>query len=354
MVAGRRHPHIARSHVARSYVARSHVASNAPSAASVPPRFPGPVVRVSSRESARRLRWLGLGLAANVGLACSEDGIVTLGTGGPVLAFAGGGERVNNVNLEASEEYDPTLTDDLLEVFFISDRQGGMGGRDVWHAERRSRTDGFDAPVLLVAASSFQEEASPVVSGDGLTLWFGSRREPSVGAMDVWRTTRPTRGEPWAAPENVASLNSALDDLPRPLGAGELVMPFASSRADGVYQTFLAERPSTGADFASITPLDYLWAAGSSMDDAQLTRDGRVLFFRRAGLGEPGDLFISWRASDADAFAPPVPLDAVNSPDDDRDPFLSADEIRFFFSSDRRDGVTLDIYATNIEVPSFD
>jgi hypothetical protein len=321
----------------------------------MPIRVPGRVAaHAGAPDSARKSPWLWLGLAACLGIACAEDRVITLGTGGPILAFAGAGERVNNVNLEASEEYDATLTDDLLEVFFISDRGGGIGGRDVWHAERASRTDGFGPPVLLVAASSLQEEASPVVSGDGLSLWFGSRREPSVGAMDVWRTVRSARGEPWAPPENIASLNSELDDLPRPLGAGELVMPLASSRADGVSQTFLAKRPSVGADFESIEPLDYLWDAGTSMDDAQLTRDGRVLFFRRAGLGEPGDLFITWRASDSDPFDLPVPLDAVNSAEDDRDPFLSSDEIRFFFSSDRRDGVTLDIYATNIEVPRFD
>jgi len=293
-------------------------------------------------------------LAASACLACADERVVTLGTGAPILASEGSGERVNNVNQETSEEYDATLTDDLLEVFFISDRQGGMGGRDIWHATRRSRTESFDRPVLLAPASSLQEEASPVVSGDGLTLWFGSRREPSVGAMDVWRTTRLSRGEPWAVPENVASLNSELDDLPRPLGDGERVMPLATSRADGIYQTFLARRSSPDADFSSVEPLSDLWLAGFSMDDAQLTRDGRVLFFRRAALGEPGDLYTSWRRGTDEAFSAPVALDAVNSAEDDRDPFLSSDEIRFFFSSDRRDGLTLDIYATNIEVPRFD
>jgi hypothetical protein len=271
-----------------------------------------------------------------------------------VLAFDGTGERVRNVNQEASEEYDATLTEDLLEVFFISDREGGLGSRDVWHAERRSRTDPFDAPVLLTEVSSFQEEASPVVSGDGLSLWIGSRRDGGVGAMDVWRTTRPARGERWALPENVTALNSELDDLPRPLGAGELLMPLASARSEGIYQTFLARRSSAAADFDQIEPLSYLWAPGASMDDACLTADGHVMFFRRALLGEPGDLYVTWRAGEGDPFAPPVALDALNSANDDRDPFLSADEIRFFFSSDRRDGVTLDIYATNIELPRFD
>jgi hypothetical protein len=305
-------------------------------------------------EAARLQRRSALALAAGVWLGCTDDRVITLGTGGPILAFDGAGERVRNVNQETSEEYDATLTDDLLEVFFASDREGGIGGRDVWHAERASRTDSFERPRLLVEASSLQEEASPVVSGDGLTLWIGSRRELGLGAMDVWRMTRGARGEPWGEPQNVSALNSELDDLPRPLGAGERVMPLASSRADGIYQTFLARRSSVDADFDSVEPLTNLWQAGASMDDAYLTRDGRVMFFRRAGLGEPGDLFITWRASESDPFEPPVPLDAVNSADDDRDPFLSADEIRFFFSSDRRDGVTLDVYGTNVEFPRFD
>jgi hypothetical protein len=305
-------------------------------------------------RASRVLRRTALVLAASAWLACADGRIITLGTGGPVLAFAGAGERLRNVNLEASEEYDATLTEDLLEVFFISDREGGVGGRDVWHAERASRADFFDRPRLLVEASSFQEEASPVVSGDGLTLWVGSRREQGLGAMDVWRMTRTARGEPWAEPENVASLNSELDDLPRPLGAGDLVMPLASSRADGIYQTFLARRASAATDFDVVEPLTDLWEAGSSMDDAFLSGDGRVMFFRRAGLGEPGDLFSTWRAGEGDPFEPPVPLDAVNSAEDDRDPFLSADEIRFFFSSDRRDGLTLDVYGTNVELPRFD
>ncbi len=131
-------------------------------------------------------------------------------------------------------------------------------------------------------------------------------------------------------------------------------MPLASNRAEGIYQTFLAHRRSASDEFQSVEPLVELWVAGSSMDDASLSEDGRLMFFRRAALGEPGDLFLTWRASESEAFAAPIPLDAVNSAADDRDPFLSADGIRFFFSSDRRDGLALDIYATNIEVPPFD
>jgi hypothetical protein len=285
---------------------------------------------------------------------CSGGTVVTLGSGGPVLAFSTEGERVRNINEEASEEYDPTLTDDLLEIYFISDRMGGLGRRDVWFATRASRIDAFGAPELLREASSDQEEASPIISGDGLTLWVGSRREGGQGELDIWRTTRAARGEPWGPPENVAALNSALNDVPRPIGQGGTTIPLASDRDDPSFQTDLASRAGPVSEFDRVEPLAYLWESGASMDDGCLSEDGLLLFFKRAGPGEPGDLFTTWRKSTRDPFHAPNPLAGVNSPAEERDPFLSADRIRFFFSSDRRDGLGLDIYATSVEVPRFD
>jgi len=172
--------------------------------------------------------------------------------------------------------------------------------------------------------------------------------------MDIWQITRPARGESWSQPTNVAELNSPADDLPRPLGQDETVMPLASDRDGTQYQTYLARRAGPGAAFDSIEPLSYLWEAGSSMEDAFLTEDGLLLFYKRAPLGQPGDVYLAWRASTERQFRDPVALDAVNSPEDDRDPFLSADRIRFFFASSRRDDLALDIYATTVELPEFD
>jgi hypothetical protein len=287
-------------------------------------------------------------------LACGADAVVTLGAGGPSLAFGDGGQRIRYINEESSEEFDATLTRDLLEIYFISDREGGVGVKDVWYALRRSRMDPFDAPVLLVEASSPLEEASPAISPDGLTLWVGSRREGGQGGMDIWQISRPSRGEPWSEATSVAELNSPADDLPRPLGQDETLMPLASDRDGTQYQTYLARRAGPGAPFESIEPLSYLWEAGSSMEDAFLTEDGLLLFYKRAPLGQPGDVYLAWRASTDRQFRDPVALDAVNSPADDRDPFLSADRIRFFFASSRRDDLALDIYATTVELPEFD
>lgn len=296
-------------------------------------------------------RWLPVALGA-VALACGGD-VIELGTGQPVPSFGDAGQSVRNLNGTQSEEYDPTLTDDLLEIFFVSDRLGGVGNKDVWHAERRDRRDPFDRPTLVREASSASEEASVAVSGDGLTLWVGSRREGGLGGVDIWRCTREARGDAWGQAEHVEALSSAADDLPRPPGQGGAVLPIASDREGSLFQTYFATRGGPHREFEVLTPLPELWDESSSMDDGFLSADGLHLFFRRAPVGKPGDLYVAWRSSTDDRFEPPISLDAVNSPDDDRDPFVSADRTRFFFASNRNDGFTLDVYATPLYLPTF-
>ena len=285
--------------------------------------------------------------------ACGGD-IVTLGTGDPLPAFGDSGRRVRNVNVDASEEYGVTLTDDLLEIFFVSNRGGGVGGNDVWHATRGSRTDFFGPPSVLFEASTPFEEASPAISPDGLTLWVASAREQGLGGMDIWRGTRPERGAPFGALENQGALNSEADDLPRPIGHGGSILPVVSNRVDATFQTFFARRTGPGLDFGAPEPLGELWQSGATMEDAFLTSDGLFVFFKRAGPGQPGDLFVAWRRSPVEPFALPVALAAVNTSGDERDPFVSADRIRFFFSSNRREVDDLDIYATSIDLPRFE
>ena len=90
------------------------------------------------------------------------------------------------------------------------------------------------------------------------------------------------------------------------------------------------------------------------MDDPFLSWDGRLLFFRRAALDAAGDLFVAWRREADAQFLDAAPLPSVNTDADERDPFVSFDEIRFFFSSNQRDSTRFDIYATSVVLPPFD
>lgn len=235
----------------------------------------------------------------------------------------------------------PTLTGDLLELYFTSNRNGNQA--DVWTARRASPQDPFDAPTIVAEVSSSDYETSPAVSLDGLSLYFGSDRSGGAGLVDVWMATRPDRASPWGAITNLAALNSSAKDIPRPPGQHDLVMPMASQRDSSVgYETYLAARPAAGASFASPTIVPGLAAADDAVADGFLTDDGLALFYSVTPPDQAPDLYVAQRASTADAFSAPAPLTDLDTASDERDPWLSPDGTTFFFSSDR--GGTLQIY----------
>jgi hypothetical protein len=287
-------------------------------------------------------------------LGCGGEAVVTLGAGAPVATFGDPGQRVRNINERTSNEECATLTEDLLEIYFVSDRDAGPGAGDIWRARRATRTDAFGPPEPVLELSSAATETSPGVSADGLTLWLASDRDSGLGQLDIWRSTRADREQPWSVPENVSALNSPLNDLPSRPGAAGVVLPFVSDRDGDAYQSYLAHARGGSFDDPRIEPLFYLWSPQTSMEDPFLSEDGRLLFFRRAPAGGVGDLYVAWRRPEQSEFIDPALLATINSAADERDPFLSSDQIRFFFSSAQRDGERFDIYATSITLPVFE
>lgn len=240
----------------------------------------------------------------------------------------------------------PTLTADLREIFFTTDRSGTG---DVWVATRATPSAPFDPPQPVSAVNSDGFETSAAVSADGLSLWFGSDRPGGAGAVDIWVAQRAARGAAWSSPVNVVALNSPADDIPRPPGQHGLVMPMASARPapanpSGTYQTYLTARAGAGAPFeapAAIPELDY---TNRSTVDACLTDDGLTMFFSSSPAGVDGgvdaggtsaDLYVAWRRSTSEAFSVTQPLDDLNTTSDERDPWLSPDGRTLYFTSDR-------------------
>jgi hypothetical protein len=304
-----------------------------------------------------RRRSSGTGLAlpvcvAGLGvLGCGDDRLITLGSTEPDPIFNDAGRSVGVINGETDDDQ-PSLTEDLLEIYFSSHRPG-LGGGDVWFATRSTRADRFAAPRPVLAASSIKTETSPAISRDGLTLWVGSDRDGGLGALDIWRTTRSSRDSTWGPLVNVAELNSAQDDIPRPLAQADTVMPLASRRDGAVYQIYLASRFSADAAFDPPAPLLEIGPGESGVSDPFLSEDGLFLFFSRAG--EAGDdLYLAWRSASDQPFVGETALSEVNTSNNDRSPWVGADDTRFFFSSDRQPELGFDVFATNVDLPHFE
>jgi OOP family OmpA-OmpF porin len=235
----------------------------------------------------------------------------------------------------------PTLTADLLELFFTSGR--GADSADVWTARRTSTQEPFGTPAIVSEISTSSFETSPAVSLDGLTLYYGSDRSGGLGEVDIWQVTRPDRATAWADLQNVAPLNSTAKDIPRPLGQHDLVMPLGSQRDSSVgYQTFLAARPATAQPFGTPTMVAGLASEQDAVADGFLTGDGLTLFYSVTPPDQSPDLFMATRPSTAAPFSQPTSLTQLNTDGEERDPWLSPDGATFFFSSDR--GGNLQIY----------
>jgi hypothetical protein len=237
----------------------------------------------------------------------------------------------------------PTLTSDLLEIFFTSNRDNAS--TDIWTARRASPADPFGAVALVSEASSPSSfETSSAISGDGLTLWFGSDRVGGLGGLDIWVTRRSNRDAAWSVPEDLAELNSPAFDLPRPLGLHNLVMPLSSERDSAlVYWTYFSARATEAGAFGALVPIRELSFTDQSTVDAFLTDDGLTLFYSSSPPEGAGDLFVASRRTTSDPFTLSAPVDDLNTPThSERDPWLSPDGQTFFFTSDR--GGLLQIY----------
>jgi hypothetical protein len=272
--------------------------------------------------------------------ACNAGQVVTIGYQMPQPYHFDTPRVVSELSALADRTDNPTLTGDLLEIYFTSDR-GGNG--DLWFARRPSAGNSFGAPEPIASLNTAGFETSAAISTDGLTLWFGSDRPGGVGAIDIWASTRTSRTSAWTAPGNVVALNSTADDIPRPPGARGTVMPMASTRATvNLYHTYFSARAGRGAPFGQPAAIPRLAFTDRSTVDAFLSDDGLTMFYSSAGvltadggLGSTGDLFVAWRRSTSETFEITQPLDDLNTAADERDPWLTPDGKTLYFTSDR-------------------
>src|SRR5690606_12460354 len=90
----------------------------------------------------------------------------------------------------AGDDCRPNVRHDGLEIVFDSNRDGGVGGFDIWAASRAAVDDEWSAPYNHTEVNSDANETRASLSGDGLTLVFGSNRPGSQGQADIYVTTR--------------------------------------------------------------------------------------------------------------------------------------------------------------------
>jgi hypothetical protein len=150
--------------------------------------------------------------------------------------------NINGLNSDATDQ-GPTVTADGLTLFFASTRTGGQGQEDLWVATRPNTTSAWGSAIInLEEINTGAVEGAPFISPDGLVLYFVSDRPGGRGRRDIWRTSRGSLTERFGIPMNIAEVNSSEQEDDPILTSDGRELFFSSGRGGGQVQIFHALR----------------------------------------------------------------------------------------------------------------
>ncbi len=116
------------------------------------------------------------------------------------------------INHIAYKETSITFDDDGT-AYYITDRRGGLGGKDIWVATKK-REHVYNKPVNMgdIINTSFDEEGV-YVTPDGNTLFFSSKGRKGMGGFDVYKSVKSEDGT-WSEPVNMGyPINTTADEI---------------------------------------------------------------------------------------------------------------------------------------------
>ncbi|MBN2492259.1 MAG: PD40 domain-containing protein [Planctomycetes bacterium] len=236
-----------------------------------------------------------------------------------------------------ASEMAPTLTGDMLTIYFTSTRAGGVGGRDIWMSTRTAIGQPWSTPVNVAALNSTSEESYVTVRPDDLEIYF-ARSTISTYVNDLYVSTRAKVTDPWGMPTAVVQLNSMV--------AGD-TEDDPSIRADGLEIFFTSDR--TGGSGAAIwrstrTSLTSPWSAPvvvaeidttSTEHSAAISGDGLTLIYASLKTGGVGssDHYMIRRPDLNSPFDPKteINLTEINTTGWDHNGQQTVDGFQFYF-----------------------
>ncbi|PLX13894.1 MAG: hypothetical protein C0597_10865 [Marinilabiliales bacterium] len=105
----------------------------------------------------------------------------------------------------------PSLSDDELTLYFVSDMKGGQGQKDIWKVTRTSPDGEWGVPQSLGAdINTPGNEMFPFIHDDG-TLYFSSDYHLGMGGLDIFRATM--KNGSWEVENMRYPINSTKDDF---------------------------------------------------------------------------------------------------------------------------------------------
>lgn len=125
----------------------------------------------------------------------------------------------------------PTINSTGDVMYFVSDRAGGYGGKDIWKANLVG--DLVESVENLGAdINTAGDEMFPYLRNDS-TLYFSSDGHPGMGGLDIYKATYNSRSKRWNVENLGYPINSSADDFGITFEGEKENGFFSSNRGDG-------------------------------------------------------------------------------------------------------------------------
>jgi tetratricopeptide (TPR) repeat protein len=118
-------------------------------------------------------------------------------------------DKINTTSWETHA----TISRDGTILYFVSDREGGYGGRDIYKVVKNNDGTWGNVTNLGASINTKYDEESPFFHPDNNTLFFSSNGPGSMGGFDIFYSELLKDGS-WADPKNMGyPLNTVDDDV---------------------------------------------------------------------------------------------------------------------------------------------
>ena len=124
----------------------------------------------------------------------------------------------------------PAISPDKLTLYYVSDMEGGSGGKDIWRSVRKSDGAEWSEPVNLgTLINTAGDEMFPTIDENG-TLYFSSDGHPGFGGLDIYKVTE-------IVDEDSTKQSFKLVHLPKPINsdADDFGMVFKAGTNEGMF-----------------------------------------------------------------------------------------------------------------------
>ncbi|MEO6040021.1 MAG: hypothetical protein ABIQ93_16530, partial [Saprospiraceae bacterium] len=120
----------------------------------------------------------------------------------------------DNVNASGYTTTEPNVghapNDDQEVLYFVSDRPGGKGKKDIWYSQ--IKRDSFTTAMALDTVNTKEDDVTPFYHSKSATLYFSTTGRRTLGGFDIYSTKG--FGKQWTAPKHIGlPFNSIANDV---------------------------------------------------------------------------------------------------------------------------------------------